>query len=934
MTVYAAEPGAVTINGTGETTYDLPFDVDGGHELEVWVREANGVRRALSYPLDYSVVINRGATAPSKIVFTAPLELGAQAYIARRPEASQDLSLPTYGRFRAEDIEHALDRLIWHVKDLRERLSRIPTVNPMVQERDFRLLDPIPGYVLMWSGDRRTLAAVPMPSGGSGGGGSAVLGVDMVSVYGADPTGVAPVDDAIAAATAAGERVLLFRPGTYRVSDTIALPAGTSIIGSGRHATTFRADAGNALMFSLLPNTTEGEEQNWNDCLIAACRLEMAQSGIYGIGHRSKVIDVQFAGGTPAGWCIDFRASNEFYIDNVEGGFSGGPHTLRANGIRIRAEDNTLADLQASGEEWIGNGLIGERDINFGDGYIGRVRLRIRPADTGVFGFWIGHNSTKMPSRGETGPGGNAVAGVINNTVLEACQVQFEDTADADTSTAYHFRRVQRLTLVCLNGERSGTPFVFESDADTPLGPEACKHNVMIGCQGFNVRTRDGVKLGGHNEPPMILGGQHMAPWGAPYTPQLTMGDDSADATINISPRDTLLQGQLWLKDTATGHIRALLRVPGGYQPTLAEGSFAGDGSTTVFDLAIPVTEAVLGSHIDVALNPDYDPSLVEGTDYTWQLVATSERYDTIRITMTTAPASGETLYVRYRPGQSVERIYLAGLQQDTGRSDGWNNYWSSHPKNFAPTHALQVYLGGLNEVIISRAIGKDARQDARLELGNGPDRSAPVGWNGPLAYVQVRDPLRLLPWSRLPADIYDGQVFQPVDRACFPDTFQYWRGAGPYIQRDDRRDGAANPVWEWFPLAQKPGLVGFVEVNGDRTLERHDFGRTLWFSRNAGTQMTLTVPGDLARADECGVEGFVGTTQYKTGFEFWVLNQFEFGDPANTPGDDVVIQAGTGCTLKSADGASTVTLSFGQLAWCRYWRTGDGTAYLFVKKL
>ncbi|HEX2525789.1 MAG TPA: glycosyl hydrolase family 28-related protein [Geminicoccus sp.] len=275
--------------------------------------------------------------------------------------------------------------------------------------------------------------------------------------------------------------------------------------------------------------------------------------------------------------------------------------------------------------------------------------------------------------------------------------------------------------------------------------------------------------------------------------------------------------------------------------------------------------------------------------------------------------------------GFSDNQLLITSPGTDPARLDG-SALDDAHPKQRHPSRGVRIYTGGVDDAVIGRPIGQTIKQNARLELGNGPNTSDTMGINGPLKAVVVRDPLYLTPWTAEPVAPYDNSVFFASTRSALPNTVD-WRGAGWYMSFDDRVDGGTTAK-AWLPVATRPGIMRLREVNASATIGRSDFGSMI-LGNHATTTIDLAIPSNLLREDEVGVNlwqpvppaAAANSVQMRAAAHFWVER---IGDAR------VRFVAGSGTTLVAQDGGAEVPMK-GGLSLVVLKRTGIGalTAYI-----
>lgn len=129
MTVPATSRRAGPFLGNGSTTaFPFTFKTTDATEVQV-VKLVSGIETALVKDSDYTVTLNvdQDATPGGTITYPIvgdPLATGETLTIAGQVPYSQDTDLPTGGKYAAQVVENALDRIVAQVQQLAEENER------------------------------------------------------------------------------------------------------------------------------------------------------------------------------------------------------------------------------------------------------------------------------------------------------------------------------------------------------------------------------------------------------------------------------------------------------------------------------------------------------------------------------------------------------------------------------------------------------------------------------------------------------------------------------------------------------------------------------------------------------------------------------------------------------------------------------------------
>ena len=199
--------------------------------------------------------------------------------------------------------------------------------------------------------------------------------------------------------------------------------------------------------------------------------------------------------------------------------------------------------------------------------------------------------------------------------------------------------------------------------------------------------------------------------------------------------------------------------------------------------------------------------------------------------------------------GFSDAQIIITSPGKFASRLDG-STLDDCHPKQRHPTRGLRLDVGGINAAVIGRPVGQNILPGARLELGNGPTMDT-MGINGPLKAVVVRDPLLMTPWTAQPAYPDIGSLFNASTRNAIANVAD-WRGPGIYMHINDGADGGPDGP-SWLPALTRSGIMRMREVNVSASIGRSELGAIV-LCNHGSTTINLTIPNDLLREDEVGV--------------------------------------------------------------------------------
>lgn len=371
---------------------------------------------------------------------------------------------------------------------------------------------------------------------------------EKVSVrdFGAVGDGVA--DDSAAFQSALDAALEVHVPaGRYRLASTVQVPPRRRIVGAGRDITVVHALAERAFVFHrnegafTVDPTATGD---WTRSSIEELSIRMSVSGILVQGHEFIAHKLRFAGGSPAGWCLELENANEFCIREISAGPGGGEHDLLANGIRLYANEAGAA-------------------VNYGDGLIEEVAIKLKSA--GTTGILIEHQ-------------GSPVAGklyVMNNILLN--RVQVNSAGIPPGSTGIWLKRVMRSALVNCDIEFLDTAFRVEGAAGGG-NAGSVRHVSFVNCYVLNCAVPWVDSNGSLPGSVMRCLFTNCNGFG-----QLNpVGVASDDPLARCGEGDTFLPSALWLNEPSQGGAAIQIRAPNVGQLVLT-GDFH-DGTSVTRD--------------------------------------------------------------------------------------------------------------------------------------------------------------------------------------------------------------------------------------------------------------------------------------------------------------------------------------------------------------
>jgi hypothetical protein len=276
---------------------------------------------------------------------------------------------------------------------------------------------------------------------------------DAVSVrdFGAVGDGIADDSPAFAAALAAHQSVFV-PAGRYRLATPIDVLPKRTILGAGRDDAEIVADGSHAFVFRRNEGAfaiDAGGTDDWNRSMLANLSIRMAVGGVEVWGHEFRLGDVNFYGGSAAGWCVDLVDSNECVVEKINAGYGGGAFRLFAGGVRFRAA---------------------KPGVNYGDSLISEVSVKLGSAQTQAI-LLDGSTAT--------------TTNWINNMILQRIQVNAPVGGGGTTPLAgcvgIKLKNAARINLIDCDVEVVETGFEEYSES-VGGGAGACVANNFIGC--------------------------------------------------------------------------------------------------------------------------------------------------------------------------------------------------------------------------------------------------------------------------------------------------------------------------------------------------------------------------------------------------------------------------------------------------------------------
>jgi hypothetical protein len=276
---------------------------------------------------------------------------------------------------------------------------------------------------------------------------------DAVSVrdFGAQGDGVANDAPAFAAALAA-HRSIFVPPGRYRLGTAVDVLPGRTIQGAGRDDVEIVADAPKSFVFRRNEGAfvvTPGATDDWCRSMLANLSIRMAVGGVEVWGHEFRLSDVNFYGGSAAGWCVDLVDANECVVEKVSGGYGGASFRLFAGGVRFKAAKS---------------------GVNYGDSLISEISFKMGSANT--IGILLDGSTASSVNW-------------INNMILQRIQVNASVGGGGTTALAgtvgIKLVNAARINLIDCDVEVVETGFE-EYSQSVGGAAGACVANTFIGC--------------------------------------------------------------------------------------------------------------------------------------------------------------------------------------------------------------------------------------------------------------------------------------------------------------------------------------------------------------------------------------------------------------------------------------------------------------------
>ncbi len=276
---------------------------------------------------------------------------------------------------------------------------------------------------------------------------------DAVSVRDFGAVGDGITDDSPAFAAALAAHLSVFVPaGRYRLATPIDVLPKRTILGAGRDDAEIVAEGSHAFLFRRNEGAfaiDAGGTDDWNRSMLGNLSIRMAVGGIEVWGHEFRLGDVNFYGGSAAGWCVDLVDSNECVVEKINAGYGGGAFRLFAGGVRFRTD---------------------KPGVNYGDSLISEVSVKLGSAATQ--GILLDGSAASQ-------------ANWINNMILQRIQVNAAIGGAGLTPLAgcvgIKLKNAARINLVDCDVEVVETGFEeYSESAGGAAG--ACVANTFIGC--------------------------------------------------------------------------------------------------------------------------------------------------------------------------------------------------------------------------------------------------------------------------------------------------------------------------------------------------------------------------------------------------------------------------------------------------------------------
>lgn len=393
---------------------------------------------------------------------------------------------------------------------------------------------------------------------------------ERVSVkdFGAVGDGVADDRAAFVAACTVGAGEVHVPPGTYRLGDTVTVPAGVTILGAGRDRTLIQSQGPRAFDFV---RTTTGT-LDWVRGGLARLTLAMAQGGVIVRGHEWFASELKFRGGAAGAWCIELENANECAITHTSAGYGGGIDDLAANGIR-----------------WYGTEDFAT--INFGDGLIQEVALK------GAVPNWIGIRFEHLGTS----------RGLINNVLFNRVQINCPQSGltPHPGSIGISLSKSRRITLLQVDIEVVEVGVEELGEFNTQVTPGIDTSTKLISYIGSHIlncpipyRDSNGVQ-NGSAKLRLFLGNTELSP--------LRVGNSSdipEGLPFRAGEGDTFLPQALWLPHPSFGTPAVQLRANDQGVLVIAQDYRHSDEATTrLYDGNVKNRRPRRGLIIDASAN-------------------------------------------------------------------------------------------------------------------------------------------------------------------------------------------------------------------------------------------------------------------------------------------------------------------------------------------
>jgi hypothetical protein len=156
MTIYDTTNDGISYAGNDvATTFSFPFKVNTSAQIEVIIRDNNGVETIKIENIDYTVVDQdvEGSGIVTYPISGSPLATGYTITINPKMPYTQEADIKNQGRYSPEQIENAIDTTIMHVKELRGLVNRAIKFRKSSQLTEVEYTeDPVDNTLLAWDG--------------------------------------------------------------------------------------------------------------------------------------------------------------------------------------------------------------------------------------------------------------------------------------------------------------------------------------------------------------------------------------------------------------------------------------------------------------------------------------------------------------------------------------------------------------------------------------------------------------------------------------------------------------------------------------------------------------------------------------------------------------------------------------------------------------